>query len=341
MKTIDRVARPVRSCLQRMGDAVGRAIVVLSMLLGGSFAHADSAYPSRPITMIIPFPAGGPADIVGRLYAKQLSDLLGQTVITQNRDGAGSIIGTGIVARAVPDGYTILFGTTSTMAVNQVIMTHLPYDFSRDFSLIGLIANAPHILAVRDGLPAKTAGELIALAKKNPGKYTIASSGVGTIVQMAGALFTHEAGLNILDVPYKGGGPATVALLTGDVDMTVNDLTTLKGNLASGKLRALGVAWTHRLALYPDVPTFTELGLPKIVSSTWWGVAVPAKTPTDIQARLREANSKIIVDPDYVSRLAALAVEPLVLTPEQTVAFIRDEVLKWKAVATAANIHLD
>jgi tripartite-type tricarboxylate transporter receptor subunit TctC len=341
MTTIDRFAGPVRSCLQRIGGAALSAMLLLPQFLASPAAHADSAYPSRPIDMIIPFPAGGPADIVGRLYAKHLSDVLGQPVITQNRDGAGGIIGTGMVARAAPDGYTILFGTTSTMAVNQVIMNHLPYDFSKDFSLIGLIANAPHILAVRDGLPVKSVGELIELAKKNPGKYTIASSGVGTIVQMAGALFTHEAGLNILDVPYKGGGPATVALLTGEVDMTVNDLTTLKGNLASGKLRALAVAATHRLALYPDVPTFTELGLPQIVSSTWWGIAVPAKTPADVQARLRAANSRIIVNPDYVSRLAALAVEPLVLTPEQTVVFIRNEIRKWKDVATAANIHLD
>ena len=341
-------ARPIQSTIQRFAALRWRLPMLLGSLLVAllanliiSLAVHAADYPTRPLQMVIPFPAGGPADIVGRLYAQHLSTLLGQPVIIVNRDGAAGAIGTEAVARANPDGHTILFGTTSTMAVNQVIMKSLPYDFARDFALIGLIASAPHILAVRDGLPARTAAELITLAKRNPGKYTFASAGIGTIVQMAGELFKYEAAIDILHVPYKGGGPATLALLSGEVDMTVNDLSTLKANFASGKLRALAVSNSARLKLLPDTPTFAELGIPKIVSSTWWGIAVPAKTPADIQQRLKAANTRIIADPDYVARLAVMAIEPLTLSPEQSAAFIAAEVQKWRAVAAAANIRLD
>jgi tripartite-type tricarboxylate transporter receptor subunit TctC len=317
------------------------ATALLALSLYGAAAFAADEYPAKPIQMIVPFPAGGPADIVGRLYAQHLSAIVGQPVVTLNRDGASGIIGTTAAARAAPDGYTILFGTTSTMAVNQVVMKQVPYDFWKEFSLVGLIANAPHILAVRDGLPAKTAAELVAMAKRSPGKYTIASSGAGTIVQMAAELLKHETGADLLVVPFKGGGPAILALLSGDVDMIVNDLTTLKSNFASGKLRPLAVAHGSRLKLLPEVPSFAELGMPRVASSTWWGIVAPAKTPDAIQARLRAATGRILAEPDYVARLAAMAIEPLVMTPEQSSAFIAGEVQKWKAVAAAAKIQLD
>jgi tripartite-type tricarboxylate transporter receptor subunit TctC len=312
----------------------------LFLLLFACAAAADD-YPAKPIQMIVPFPAGGPADIVGRLYAQHLSAVVGQPVVTLNRDGASGSIGTAAAARAVADGYTIIFGTTSTMVVNPLVMKNVPYDFWKDFALIGLIANAPHILAVREGLPAKSATDLVAMAKASPGKYTIASSGVGTIVQMAAELLKHETGADLLVVPFKGGQPATLALLSGEVDMIVNDLTALKSNLASGKLRALAVAHTSRLKLLPDVPTFAELGMPGMVSSTWWGIGVPAKTAEPVQARLRAATAKILADPDYAARLATMAVEPMNMTPEQTSAFVANEVRKWKTVAAAAKIQVD
>jgi tripartite-type tricarboxylate transporter receptor subunit TctC len=341
MTAIHRLVQSLRLFHQRLRAMPWAAALLLAAVSGSQPVLAAGEYPIRPIQMIIPFPAGGPADTVGRLYAQRLSLLLGQPVVTENRDGAAGIIGTQAVARTRPDGYTILFGTTSTMAVNQLIMKNLPYDFGRDFAVIGLIAKAPHVLAVRNGLPVKTVAELIALAKKNPGKLTYASAGAGSIVQMGGELFKYGSGTDIMHVPYKGGGPATLAVLSGEVDMTVNDLTTLQANIASGKLRALAVANNTRLKVLPDTPTFAELGLPNIVSSTWWGIAVSSKTPADIQARLRAANSKIVADPEYVNRLAAMAVEPLVLTPEQGATFIASEVQKWKKVTTAANIHLD
>lgn len=315
--------------------------LLLSLLLAPGCALAADDYPAKPIQMIVPFPAGGPADIVGRLYAQHLSAIVGQQVVILNPAGAGGSIGTATAARAAPDGYTLIFGTTSTMVINPIVMKQVPYDFWKDFALIGLIANAPHILAVRDGLPAKTAPELVALAKKTPGKYTIASSGVGTIVQMAAELLKVETGTDLLVVPFKGGQPATMALLSGEVDMIVNDLSALKAHIESGKLRALAVAHTSRLKPLPQVATFAELGMPGVVSSTWWGIGAPVKTPDAVQARLRAATAKILADPDYVARLASMAIEPIVMTPEQTNTFVAGEVRKWKNVAAAAKIQID
>jgi len=313
----------------------------LCLLLVASGAFGADDYPTKPIQMIVPFPAGGPADIVGRLYAQHLSAAVGQQVVVLNPAGAGGSIGTATAARAAPDGYTIVFGTTSTMVINPLVMKQVPYDFWKDFALIGLIANAPHILAVRDGLPAKSAPELVAMAKKSPGKYTIASSGVGTIVQMAAELLKVETGTDLLVVPFKGGQPATMALLSGEVDMIVNDLSALKSHIESGKLRALAVAHSSRLKPLPQVPTFAELGMPGVVSSTWWGIGAPVKTPDAVQAKLRAATAKILADPDYVGRLATMAIEPIVMTPEQTNAFVAGEVRKWKNVAAAAKVQID
>jgi tripartite-type tricarboxylate transporter receptor subunit TctC len=313
--------------------------------LAASFAAAGApaadAYPERPVRMMIPFPAGGPADFVGRLFAQHLTELWGRQVVADNRGGASGIIGTEIAAKANPDGYTLLFGSTSTFAVNLVLMKKLPYDVFRDFALIGLVANAPHVLAVRESLPAKSVKELIALAQKQPGRYTFASAGPGTIVHMGGELFKHHAGIDIVHVPFKGGGPATVGLLAGEVDMVVNDLSAVLAHVKSGKLRALGAAHPKRLAPLPEVPAFAELGMPGVVSSTWWGIAVPAQTPAAVRVRIAAAHGAVLARADYVERLAGLAMEPLVLTPAQSAAFVRSEIDKWRRVAEVAKVRLD
>ena len=304
-------------------------------------AFAQAPYPNRQLQLIVPFPAGGPTDIVARLYAQQLSKLAGQPVVVENVSGAAGIIGTQNAARAEPNGYTILFSTASTGVINQVIMKNLPYDFQKDFSMIALIANAPHLLVVNANLPIKNLTELIALAKQNPGKLSFASAGAGSIVQMGGELFKYQSGIDILHVPYKGGAPATMAVLKGEVDLIVNDLSTFKAQIEDGKLRPLAVAHTSRLKPIPQVPTFIELGMPEMVSSSWWGIAVPVKTSADIQAKLRAWNDSIIANPDYVARLADMAIEPLLMTPEQTQQFLQSELKKWQAVAARANIQLD
>ena len=320
-----------------------RTIVAFFLACGAlaPCAFAQAPYPNRQLQLIVPFPAGGPTDIVARLYAQQLSKLAGQPVIVENVSGAAGIIGTQNAARAEPNGYTILFSTASTGVINQVIMKNLPYDFQKDFSMIALIANAPHLLVVNANLPIKNLADLIALAKQNPGKLSFASAGAGSIVQMGGELFKYQGGIDILHVPYKGGAPATMAVLKGEVDLIVNDLSTFKAQIEEGKLRALAVAHTSRLKPLPQVPTFIELGMPEMVSSSWWGIAVPVKTSADIQAKLRAWNDIIITNPDYVARLADMAIEPLLMTPAQTQQFLQDELKKWQAVAARANIQLD
>jgi tripartite-type tricarboxylate transporter receptor subunit TctC len=318
-----------------------KAAVVLSALLWAGVAIAAEDYPARPVRMIIPFPAGGPADFVGRVFAQHLTELWGQQVVTDNRAGASGIIGTKIAIGATPDGYTLLFGSNSTFAVNLVLIKKLPYDVFRDLALVGLVAIAPHALAVREGIPARNVKELIALAKQQPGKLTFASAGPGTIVHMAGELFKYHAGVDIVHVPFKGGAPATVGLLAGEVDMVVNDLSALLTHVKSGRLRILAVAHSRRLSLLPDVPAFAEVGLPGVESSTWWGIAVPVKTPRAPVARIKAGYEKVLARPEYIERLASLAMEPLVLTPEQTSAFVKREIEKWQKVATAANVRID
>jgi tripartite-type tricarboxylate transporter receptor subunit TctC len=324
-----------RRTIQLMGAAIA------AVTCFGTPALASGDYPNRAIRMVIPFPAGGPADFVGRLYAQHLTKLAGQPVVIENIAGAAGSIGTNNVARAEPNGYSILFGTTSTMAINQVLMPNLPYEFQKDFAQIGLIANAPHVMVVSASVPANNLAEFIALAKAKPGALTFGSAGVGSIVQMGSELVKVGTGIDVLHVPYKGGAPATMALLKGEVDMTVNDLTTLKANIDAGKVRALAVANGTRLKPLPNVPTFAELGFPQVMSSTWWGISVPVKTPVDIQKKLQSWNDQIIRDPAYVAKLAEVAIDPILMTPAEATAFINAETAKWRDVATKANIQLN
>lgn len=318
---------------------VGAALASLTYL--SAVAQTADNYPIRPIKMVVPFPAGGPADIVGRLYAQHLNKLAGQPVVVENVVGAAGSIGTNNVARAEANGYTILFGTTSTMAINEVLMKNLPYNFQRDFAQIGLIANAPHVMVVSPNVSAKNFAEFVALAKAKPGSLKFGSAGVGSIVQMGSEIVKVGADIDVMHVPYKGGGPATLALLTGEIDMTVNDLTTLKGNIDAGKVRVFAVANKTRLKPLPNVPTFAELGYPQIVSSTWWGIAVPVKTPTDIQKKLQAWNDQIIRNPEYVNKLAEMAIEPILMTPSEATAFIAAETAKWRDIANKAKIELN
>ena len=326
--------------LRRLALAVASAALA-SVTCLSAHAQTTESYPSRPIKMVVPFPAGGPADIVGRLYALHLNKLSGQPIVVENLVGAAGSIGTNNVARAEPNGYTILFGTTSTMAINEVLMKNLPYNFQRDFAQIGLIANAPHVMVVSPKVQAKNFAEFVALAKAKPGSLKFGSAGVGSIVQMGSEIVKVGANIDLMHVPYKGGGPATLALLSGEIDMTVNDLTTLKGNIDGGKVRAIAVANKTRLKPLPDVPTFAELGYPQIMSSTWWGIAVPVKTPSDIQKKLQGWNDQIIRNPEYVSKLAEMAIDPILMTPAEAAAFIVAETAKWRDIAAKAKIELN
>jgi tripartite-type tricarboxylate transporter receptor subunit TctC len=261
--------------------------------------------------------------------------------VIDNRAGATGIIGTEVAIRSNPDGYTMLFGAGSSLTIVPLLMKNLPYDVFRDLSLIGLVAIAPHVLAVRASLPAKSVKELVALAKQQPGKYTFASSGNGSVLHMAGELFKYNAGIDIVHVPFKGGAPATVALIAGEVDMTVNDLSAVLAHVKSGKLVALAASHTRRLSPLPNTPTFAEVGMPGVVSSTWWALAVPVKTPAAVQARIVAAHNKVLARPAFIERLADLSMEPLGLTPAQTATFIKRETEVWQKVITATNVTIN
>ena len=242
--------------------------------------------------MVVPFSPGGPTDLIGRLVAQHATDLLGQTVVVDNRAGAGGLIAVRTTVAAAPDGYTMLFGSTSTFAVTPALRKS--YDVERDLQLVAFVAYAPQILVIRSALPAATVAELVALARKNPGKLKFASSGTGTTIHLAGELLKRVADVDMLHVPYKGGGPAITAMLSGEVDMIFNNPGALLPHVKAGRLRALAVAGPSRSTSLPELPTFAEAGYPKVESGSAFGVAVPAKTPRHIVERLHRETLKVL-----------------------------------------------
>ena len=314
---------------------------VLPLIAALAPAAAFAAYPDRPIKLVVALAPGGPADTAARVFAPYFSEQLGQSVVIENRTGASSVVGTEAVVRSPPDGYTLLFGSSSSFAVNPAVMKNLRFDVQQDLRLIGLISYTPHVLVVRASLAASTLAELIALAKAQPGKLSYASSGAGGAIHLASELFKRECGVDIVHVPYRGGGPAVMGLLTGDVDIFINDASTTVENIRAGKLKALATAWPKRSPLIPDVPTFAELGFPGVVSSSWFGLAAPAHASPDVIARLAEAMPKVFASPDYQARLEKLGLEQFNLNREQAAAFIKAEFDKWAEVANSAHIQVD
>jgi len=312
--------------------------VLGSMLPAASLA---ASYPDRPVRLVVPLAPGGPADTAARVFAPYFSLALGQSVIIENRAGASSVIGTESVVRAMPDGYTLLFGSSSTFAINPAVMKNLRFETHRELKLVGLVSYTPHVLVVRAPLGVATLEELIRLAKERPGKLTYASSGTGGAIHLASELFKHEAQVDMLHVPYRGGGPAVMGLLSNDVDVFINDVSTTLPSIQTGKIKALAMAWPTRSPLLTEVATFAELGLPGVVSSSWSGLAVPAATPIDIVARLDAAMRRAVASPEYHAALKRIGLELFDFNAEQTAAFIRRETDRWSAVAKSANIQID
>lgn len=313
-------------------------------LLGSTLAVRPAfaaGYPDHPIRMIVALAAGGPADAAARTFAPYFSEAIGQSAIVENRTGASSVIGTDSVVRATPDGYTLLFGSSSTFAVNPAVMKNLRFDVNAQLNLVGLVSYTPHVLVVRETLPVKSLADLVALAKKEPGKLSYASSGTGGAIHLASELFKRETGTDLIHVPYRGGGPAVLGLLAGDVDVFFSDLSTTIGNIQSGRLRPLAMAWPTRSPQLPDTPTFAELGYPGVVSSSWFGLAAPVETPADIIAKLHEAMTQTFANPAYQAALKKLGNEQFTLSPAESKAFIKGEVEKWASVAKSANIQIE
>ncbi len=316
------------------------AILGLAMAVATSQAFGQ-AWPTKPIKWIVPFAPGGTTDILARTIGEKLSVALGQPVIVENKPGAGGGLGADFVAKAAPDGYTILGGTISTNAINASLYKDLPYDPVKDFIPITLIARVPNMLVVNNDVPAKNVAELIALMKKNPGKYTFASSGNGTSQHLSGELFKGIAGVDMQHIPYKGSPPALQDVMGGAVTMTFDNITTAWPLAKGGKLRALGVTTAKRSPAAPDVPTLAEAGLVGYEIGSWQGVFAPAGTPPDIVKRLNTEIVKIINLPEVKEKLLVLGAEPVGNSSEEFTLFVKAEVVKWGDVVKKSGARVD
>src|SRR5262245_41043907 len=301
-------------------------------------AFAQGAYPARPVRMIVPFAAGGPADIVARIVAQYLTELLGQSFFVDNRTGAGGVVGAEAVVRAEPDGHTLLFSSNTAYSVTPAIKKNLPFDVKRDIAVASPAARGPQALVVRATLGVNSAQELLARARREPGKLTIAHSGTGSIIHFVAELFKYHAGIDIVQVPYRGGGPSVLGLLAGDVDMMINDLSPVLEHIKSGKLLALAVASEQRAPAIPDTPTFPAARLLQVITSSWFCVGAPSGTPTEIIKLLSTSIGHMLNLPAYRTRLAELGLEPFELSPADAAAFIARELDKWVNLVTVAKI---
>jgi tripartite-type tricarboxylate transporter receptor subunit TctC len=319
--------------LARFATAI--ALATLSL-----HAHAQ-AWPSKPIRYVVPFAAGGSTDIMGRTIAEKLSVALGQPVVVENKPGAGGGLGAGEVAKAAPDGYTIMGGTISTHAINASLYKDLPYDPVKDFVAVTLIARVPNMLVVNNDVKAKDVAELIKLMKANPGKWSFASAGNGTSQHLSGELFKGMAGVEMQHIPYKGSPPALTDVMGGSVSMTFDNITTAWPLAKAGKLRALAVTTAKRSPVAPEVPTLAESGLPGYEVGSWQGVFAPAGVPPAIVARLNTEIVKIINMPDVQKKIIELGAEPVGDTSEQFGAFVKTEVVKWGDVVKKSGAKVD
>jgi tripartite-type tricarboxylate transporter receptor subunit TctC len=303
-------------------------------------AHAQSAYPHRPIRMIMPFAPGGSADNLGRILQPAMADALGQQVVIDNRPGASSIIGTDIVAKAVPDGYTMLMVTT-THTVTPSLNSKLPFHPLKDFAGISLVVSQPNILAVHPSVPAKSVKELVALAKAKPGALNFASGGNGSSPHLSGELLNLVAGIKLVHIPYKGSGPGVSDLLGGHVQMMFAGPLAFEQHIKAGRLRALATADKRRSALLPDVPTMAEAGFPGVETGTWYALLAPARTPRAVVDTLYAAVAKVLQQPDIKARMAAQGVDIVGSKPQELDRFMQEEIAKWAKLVKAANIKAD
>ncbi len=316
-----------------------RCIVMALCAIAGSAAAAD-AFPTRPIRLVVPYPPGGGTDIVARAIAKKMAEGIGQPIVVDNRPGAGTTIGSDVVAKAPPDGYTLVFGSV-THAIAPALYRNLPYDAERDFTPITQIAVFPFVLVVHPGVPATTVRELISLARAKPGSLTYASVGNGTGTHLSGEMFKAMSGADIVHLPYKGTAAALPDLLAGRVAMMFMDTPPAIPHLESGALRALAVTTARRSTALPDVPTVAEAGLPGFEFTSWWGVLGPAGMPPDVTARLNAEFVKALAAPDIRSLLRSLAAEPVGNAPDQFGAVIRRELAKFGRLVKDVGLKLD
>jgi tripartite-type tricarboxylate transporter receptor subunit TctC len=317
-----------------------RALLAVLLSLVAALAHAQEAWPARPIRFILPFPPGGGTDILGRMIAERLSASLGQPVVTENRGGAGGNVGAEAAARAAPDGYTIVLVAPS-LAISPTLYSKLNYDPVKDFAPVSLVATVPNVMITQSSVPARTLEEFIAYAKGRPGALNFGSGGAGTSNHLAGELFNIVTGARLVHVPYKGVNLAMQDLLAGNVHLVFIGIPAAAAHIKAGKLRALAVVAPKRSSALPEVPTVAEAGLRDFEVTTWYGVLAPAGTPRNVVARLNGELVKIMHSPELKERLAATGTEPLTSTPEEFAAHIKREIAKWGEVVRKAGVRAD
>ncbi|HXJ52943.1 MAG TPA: tripartite tricarboxylate transporter substrate binding protein [Burkholderiales bacterium] len=313
--------------------------VALAVLAAG--AEGADVYPSKPIRFVVAFPPGGGTDLVARTVAPRLAERLAQQVVVDNRPGAGGNLGTEIVAKSAPDGYTMLMGSVGPLAINASLFARMPFDPLKDLAPVTLAASTPNVLVVHPSLPVTTVRELIALARARPGAINFASSGQGTPAQLAGELFNSMAGVKMVHVPYKGAAPALADLLGGQVQVMFSTMPPALPHVTAGRLRALAVASLRRSPAAPELPTLDETALPGFEATTWHGVMVPAGTPSAIVAKLHDDIVAVLRTPEIAERLSSQGAEAIGNTPEEFASYIRSETAKWAKVVRESGAKLE
>ena len=321
------------SSITRRGVLAGTAAIIAAPAIAQSF-------PNRPITMVVPFAAGGSTDVVARIIAQKMSEGLGQQIIVENVAGAGGNVGAARVAKGDPDGYQILMGTVATHALNPLMLKRKPYDPATDFAPISLLAIVPNVLIINPMLPAKTVPELVALLKANPGKYNYASSGIGTPLHLSGELFKSLAKVEMTHIPYRGSGPALNDVVANVVPIQFDNLPSASAFIQAGTLKALGVTTTERASSFPDVPTIAE-ALPGYETYTWNALFAPKGTPKEIVDRLNAEAVKAVKDPAVAERMKVFSAAVVGSTPEALGEHVKAELAKWTPVVKDAGVSID
>jgi tripartite-type tricarboxylate transporter receptor subunit TctC len=320
--------------------SIRKSLFITVAALAAAFSSAQAQnYPTRPITLVIPFAPGGSTTIVGRGVAEKMGELLGEKIIVDNRPGAGGTVGTRAVAKSEPDGYTLVLGYTGTLAIGPSLYKNVGYDPRKDFAPIGMIGNAPNSLVVNPSFPAKTVAELITYAKANPGTVNFGSAGAGTASHITGEYFARSAGITLVHIPYKGTGPALTDLLGGHIPMAFAPIPASHTNVAAGKLRALAVTSTQRSGLLPDVPTIAESGLPGFDASLYYGLAAPAGTPRPIIDKLNKALRDALASDEVKRQLGNDGTDITPGSPEDYAALIDKDEKKWAQLVKASGVE--
>jgi tripartite-type tricarboxylate transporter receptor subunit TctC len=324
-----------------MNRVVVRVTILFALGVGAVDLACAQSYPNRPVKVIVPTPAGGPVDVMARLTAQSLSARLGHSLVVDNRPGAGNTIGSKEAAQADPDGYTLLYSSASGLVLAPMLQKNAGYDPITSYDPIALVAASSNILVIHPSVPANSVQDLVAFAKANPGTVNFSSGGIGVLPHLIGEMFKAKAGIGVVHVPYRGGGPSINDVVAGQVQFTFEGTSVLLPLIAAGKLKALAVTSPRRIRELPDVPTMIESGYPGFSLTSWTGLLAPARTPSEVIAKLNAEINEVLKSPDFQAALARLSSEPLGGTPQDFTDLIKADIAKWRPIVTSLNLKAD